>query len=165
MTRCYMTPVYSFVLASMFVTVQAGVVPGHWEMVETLQHEAPVVVVLRSGERLEGRLGSLEPEALLLAVEGGKTTPIPKESIQQITLVRQVEDKPWNGAAIGALCGVAAFVAIHALAYPEEPAPTHAQDGILFPLAGGGGFAIGYMLDKSRKGSAIEERTVYQAVP
>lgn len=166
MKRFYMLITVSTFLTAFFLApAQAGVIPGQWEMVQSLEKETPVAVILRSGDRLEGKIRGLEPEALFLDVGRNETTPIPRQSVQRISVMRQVDDKPWNGAAIGALCGVAAFVAIHALAYSEEPAPTHAQDALLFPLAGGGGFAVGYLLDKSRKGSATEERTVYQAMP
>jgi len=87
-------------------SLSAGVVPGRWEKVETLEDGYPIIVTLKGWERLKGTFHGLSDEALLLVKDSGKELGLPKADVLKV----ESQDKPnsdslMNGPMWGAILG------------------------------------------------------------
>ena len=101
--RNYETVAMVLILVGLLsVSAQAQVIPGRWEKIEALVGEPPIIVDLKSGDRLEGQFGGLSASGLFLRT-GSAQAAIPRVEIQQIT--SRESDPLTNGALIGAGVG------------------------------------------------------------
>ena len=65
--RNYRTVAIVLILVGLLsVPAQAQVIPGRWEKIEALGVGPPIIVDLKSGDRLEGKFAALSPSELSL---------------------------------------------------------------------------------------------------
>jgi hypothetical protein len=137
---------------------RGGVIPGSQEKLEALPAGSPLVVTLKSGERLEGAFKAVGPALLTLTDRAGMEFSIPMAQVEKIT-ARGTRDRLTNGVAIGAGIGLGAALAILAAA--------GSQDGYVLPsakvaaplLLSGVGGVVGALVDRAHKG----EQVLYRA--
>lgn len=129
---------------------RAEVIPGSWERVEVLRRGSPLVVTLKSGDRLEGGFKALASGVLALTDSAGKEFSIPRSEVRRI-VAQASRDKLTNGALIGAGIGLGAALAILAI--------VGSADGYVLPSAKWGaplllssvGSLIGTLVDRAHK--------------
>lgn len=97
---------------------RAGVVAGSWDTIEALRPDARLVVTLKHGERLEGGFKALGPAVLVLTDSGGREVRVSRSDVGKI--VAPTRDDLTNGALIGAGVGLAAALAVLAIAGSGE---------------------------------------------
>jgi hypothetical protein len=128
----------------------AGVIPGRWERVHGLRLGSPLVVTLKTGNRLEGAFKALALGALILTDAAGKEFSVPRSEVG--TIVALVRDDLANGALIGAGIGLGAALAVLAI--------VASRDGYVLPsakwgaplLLSGIGSLVGILVDRARNG-------------
>jgi hypothetical protein len=133
---------------------QSGVIPGSREKVEALQPGSPLVVTLKSGERLEGAFKAVGPAVLALTDRAGKEFSIPMPEVDRI-VTPATNDSLTNGVAIGAGVGLGAALAILAA--------VGSQDGYVLPsakvgaplLLSGVGALVGAFVDRAHKSDQV----------
>lgn len=113
---------------------------GMWASVKKLPLGAEVVVRLKDGAKLKGRLSGFSDAGLTLE---RKRQSVSVEREQVLQVYRRVPKSPALHTLVGAAVGFGAFAAGHAAAFPDEPAPTHAADGPLILLSAGVGALVG----------------------
>lgn len=86
-------------------SAQAGVIPGRWEKVDGLADQSPVIVTLKQGERIEGRINAKTPESITLLVDRRGELILQKQAIRTVTSLEKRPDSTRNGALIGAGIG------------------------------------------------------------
>ena len=91
----------------------AGVIRGSWERIQGLQSGSPLIVTLKTGDRLEGAFKALSPGALTLTNRAGKEFSVPRSEVG--TIRTQVRDDLANGALIGAGIGFGAALSVLAI--------------------------------------------------
>ena len=78
------TQVFVLLLAGLLAQpVTAGVIPGRWEKVSTLEMTSPITAELKNGDRIRGQFRRLSPSALELRSRAGWAV-IPKSDIRTI---------------------------------------------------------------------------------
>jgi hypothetical protein len=125
-----------------------GVIPGSWERVQGLRSGSPLIVTLKTGDRLKGAFKALAPGALTLTDSAGKEFSVPRSEVETITA--QVKDDVANGALIGAGIGVGAALAVLA--------SVGSRDGYVLPsakwgaplLLSGIGSLVGILVDRAQ---------------
>jgi len=75
----------SFLIILISSSIQASVVPGRWEKLESLPPGRELEVRLNSKERLEGQLLEVEVEELVLNREEDGELRLPKSQIVKVT--------------------------------------------------------------------------------
>ena len=76
------TQVFILLLAGLLAQpVTAGVIPGRWEKVSTLEMTSPITAELKNGDRIRGQFRRLSPSALELRSRAGRAV-IPKSDIR-----------------------------------------------------------------------------------
>jgi hypothetical protein len=135
-------------------SLSAGVVPGHWDKVETLERGSQIIVFLQQGDRLECALRDHTEEYLVVVTEEGRDLKLPKKTIEKITGPQVIEDSKsdgtWIGAGIGFGVGFGGMVAWE----KSKTASGYslAEENLGWALAGGaigavGGALIGRAID------------------
>jgi hypothetical protein len=127
----------------------AGVSPGSWEMTQGLRSGSPLIVTLKTGDRLEGAFKALTLEALILTDAAGKEISVPRSEVE--TIVARVNDDLANGALIGAGIGFGAALGVLTIA--------GSRDGSVLPsakwgaplLLSGIGSLVGILVDRAQK--------------
>ena len=138
---------------------QAGVIPGRWEKVSTLEMASPITAELKNGDRIRGQFRRLSPSALELRSRAGQAM-IPKSDIRTITTPSK--DGLGNGAGIGAAIGAGLALGAFSLAVRTRGG----LDGDTWPflmiggIGAGIGAGIGTAADAATKGEPI---VVYKA--
>ena len=135
--RNYRTVAIVLILVGLLsVSAQAQVIPGRWEKIEALGVGPPIIVDLKSGDRLEGKFAALFPSELSLR-NGSAQAAIPRADIRRITT--REPDPLTNGILIGAGIGGGIAGAIGPLSNDWHPGSR-----VLMALMGAGiGAAIG----------------------
>ena len=150
------TAVMVLILVGMLsVPAQAQVIPGRWEKIEALMGEPPIIVNLKSGDRLEGQFGGLSASGIFLRTRSAQAA-IPRVEIQQIT-TRQ-HDRRWNTTLIGAGIGAG----IGGIVIARRPP---ASDPIALVATGAVaiGAGIGALVAYTADALIMEEVVLYQA--
>ena len=154
------TQVFILLLAGLLAQpVTAGVIPGRWEKVSTLEMTSPITAELKNGDRIRGQFRRLSPSALELRSRAGRAV-IPKSDIRTITTPSK--DGLGNGAGIGAAIGAGLALGAFSLAVRTRGG----LDGDTWPflMIGGIGASIGAGIgaaaDAATKGEPI---VVYKA--
>jgi hypothetical protein len=93
---------------------RAPVIPGTWDRVEALRPGSPLVVTLKSGDRIEGAFKALRLEMLDLTDPAGTELSVRRSEVGRI-VARGARDNLTNGALSGAGIGLAAALAILAV--------------------------------------------------
>jgi hypothetical protein len=139
-------------------TPRAAVIPGDWEHVAAQQLRSPLIVFLKSGDRVDGRFKALEPAVLALIDSNGGEVAVARSDVASIK-GRGARDAVTNGALIGAGIGVGAALAILAMAGSGDGyVLPSAKWGAPLLLSGAGGI-VGSLVDRGHTG----ERLLYVA--
>lgn len=134
--------------------VTAGVIPGRWEKVSTLEMASPITAELKNGDRIRAQFLRLSPSALELRSRAGRAV-IPKSDIRTITVPSK--DGLGNGAGIGAAIGAGLalgtfFVAVRTVSGLDgDTGPYLVMGGI----GAGIGASIGAAADAATQGEPI----------
>jgi len=160
------------IVASLIMLVLAAaqlrgqVLPGRWEKVERLQPGTAIIVLLKTGDRLEGAFKSVSQEAVDLTEGSAQERRIPRSLVRSIETFSKAPDRLRNGALIGMLIGAAGGIAgMVAYARAKTNGPVYwGEDGAGYlvgaVLVGGGiGAATGAIVDASIK----HHEMLYQA--
>ena len=176
------------VLLSLFATtislvtlLQGGTIPGRWEKVEALAVQQPIVVSLKSGERIEGLFRGVTSEHILLAMAAENELKIARSNVQRISRREEDGDSNLNGTLLGlaaglALGGVAVGTESHAsfVSTPgQQPAAVgrvHVESGgtrsnpaLIVAGAGALGAIIGLLIDSSEKDAESRYQIIYES--
>ncbi len=144
------------------VPVRAEVIPGRWEKLEQQRQNLPLIITLRSGERLKATYQGTTLDALLLRPFGGGETQIPKTDVLRIETV--VGDGVGDGVLWGA--GIAfGVVALGAVISCAGGGPCEGSEGAAGQVAVGGppAAAIGALLGLVIDGVHKKREVLYQA--
>lgn len=136
------------------VGLMAAVVPGRWEKVDSQPPSTGLMLILKSGERINCFFKSSDPETLTVVDPVAGERRIPKSEVRKVESIQVVPDSVVNGILIGFGIGAGGYLAIHA---PLADLQEHD-----FPAAlaiGGIGALIGLLADK-----AVERPTVLYTV-
>lgn len=133
---------------------RTGVIPGAWDRVDAVQPGSPLVVTLKSGDRIEGAFKALRPGMLALTDPAGRETSVPRSEVGKI-VARGVKDRLRNGALTGAGVGLGAALAVLAV--------VGSRDGYVLPSARWGaplllssvGGVVGALVDRAHKGDEL----------
>jgi hypothetical protein len=152
------------IVASLILLILAAaplrgqVPPGRWEKVERLQIETPIIIRLKTGDRLEGTFKSVSQESLVIVEGSSRERMIPKTIVQKIETSAKFPDRLRNGALIGMAVGAAGGIgSMVAFAHAKTNGPVYwGEDGggylVAAALVGGGiGAATGAIVDASIK--------------
>lgn len=127
---------------------RAKVIPGNWERVEALKRGSPLVVTLKTGDRISGAFRALRSEALALTDPAGSPLSVARLEIGKI-MAPGSRDNLTNGVLIGAGVGLGAAVTILAI--------VGSADGYVLPSAKRGaplllssvGGVVGALIDRA----------------
>ena len=154
------TQVFVLLLAGLLAQpVTAGVIPGRWEKVSTLEMTSPITAELKNGDRIRGQFRRLSPSALELRSRAGRAV-IPKSEIRTITTPSK--DGLGNGAGIGAAIGAGLALGTFILAVRTRGGLDGDTQSLLVMggMGAGIGAGIGAAADAATKGDPI---VVYKA--
>jgi hypothetical protein len=129
--------------------VRRGVTPGSWQRVEALQPGSLLLVVLTTGDHVDGAFKALRPEMVVLTDPCGSELNVPRSEIRKI-VARGARDNLTNGVLTGAGIGLGAAVAILTV--------VGSGDGYVLPSAKWGaplllssiGGVVGALIDRAR---------------
>ena len=133
---------------------RAGVIPSAWEQVEALRPGSPLLITLKSGDRIDGAFEALRPETLALTDPAGTELSVPRSEVLKI-VARGARDSLSNGALTGAAIGLGAAVAILAV--------IASGDGYVLPSAKWGaplllssvGGVVGAVIDRAHRSQQL----------
>ena len=137
-------------------SLRAGVIPGRWEKVRTLEKGYAVKVKLESGERIRASYLGLTEKGLILKRDSGEELEVAKSAVVTITSQERISnDGLGNGAIIGAGVGLGVALAMLGVAASKEgEVLSSAKWGA--PLLGiGVGLGAGLAIDASLKGKEV----------
>ncbi len=146
-------PILEILALAFLVTtsLQAQVVPGHWEKVEAQKQGTELTLILHSGEQVYGLLEEVTHDTVIVIEEGGGQRSITKLSVHQVETTRI--DSTRNGTLIGLGIGGAAgsisgvwFIS----GFSDFPTASEYLGAALIcgGIGAGIGAAIGYGFDK-----------------
>lgn len=143
------------------VPLRAEVIPGRWEKLEQQRRHLPLIITLRSGDRLEATYHGATGEAVLLRTLQGAEMRVSKADVVRVETV--VGDSVRNGVLWGAATGfVVPFLTVVLGCWVSEECKgeNDAVLGAAWGLAGAGvGAATGLMIDGAQK----KREVLYQA--
>ena len=138
--------IYFFVFAN-FTLIQADVVPGRWEKVDSQVAGTPLVFILKSGERIGGVFKKSEADSLTVAEAGVSERRILKADIGRVESSQRVTSVK-HDTLVGMVCGfapAAVFGVLIGRAFENTTAGV-----VLFGGIGAGiGAAVGYAVGKA----------------
>ena len=135
------TQILSLILGGLIAQpVQAEVIPGRWEKVSAMEMASPIVVELKSGDRIKGQFRGLSASDLELLSPAGWAV-IPKSDIRTIT--SPSKDGLGDGAKIGAGIGAGIVVGAVGIAAMAQNKGDAASAPMLMLILGGGAAGIG----------------------
>ena len=147
-------------------SLQAGVIPGRWEKVETLGQGAEIIITMKSGDRLEGAFRHPDAEALFVVEVNGSERQIPKREVAKVVRPLVKGDSSWDGAAIGAAIGYGGGWAWLA-AMKSGGGDWALSDAfeVFGPIGAAAGLGIGFAIDRTHKSHKRHKGTevLYQA--
>lgn len=129
--------------------------PASWARVTGVPSGADVMVVLETGEKRRLRFGSATADSVRLLEAGGREQSIPRATIREI-IRRGVGDSSTDGFILGAVVGAVAAVLPTAVMLGLDDSDRGrglgSSVGIAAAAGGGIGAAIGWSIDRLRKG-------------
>ncbi len=141
------------ILLVLTTSLQAQVIPGRWEKLDSQPAGKQIIVTLKAGDRLECALKESEADDLIVVTLTRSELKIAKSEVRKV----ETEDGIRNGVLIGAAVGFAGPVIV---TFASGVDRTEVPLGFAIGVIGAGvGAAVGYPLDKKRKGT----RVLYQA--
>ena len=147
--RTFIMALAIFALASN--TLQADVIPGRWEIVDSLESGTPITVRLKEGDRIECSLKAVDSEALELIDATGQVITIPKSAVKQIFGPAKEKDSNLNGTLWGLAIGGAGGAILGAATKKKLDAGASAGSytAVLAMIGAGLGARTGYTVDYS----------------
>ena len=138
-----------FMLASS--TLQAEVIPGRWEIVDSLESGTPITVRLKEGDRIECSLKTVNSEALELIDATDQVIIIPKSAVKQILGPGKEKDSNLNGTLWGLALGGAGGAVLGAATKKtlDAGASAGSYTAVLAMIGAGLGALTGYTVDYS----------------
>jgi hypothetical protein len=132
----------------------ALIYPVSWGDVHRLDAGAKVTVVLHSGERRNFRFGSVSHDNLQLLTAAGNQEVLAKSQVERI-LLRDVDDTPFDGMAVGSAVGAAVTVGFTVMLAASCVGGCDAAEGlpIAFGFGAGLGAGVGWTVDKLHSGT------------
>ena len=142
---------------SSYAIAQQSVAPGDWSAVQEVAPGDELVINLKNGKSLKGKLSSVTSDELIVTRKN-KIENIQRGSIAQIYRVKRKAEKG-KYAAIGAAIGAGAGLGI-GLAQNSPPV----DDGEIYPivatpLGAGIGAAVGFLFGAAKRKRVL----IYQA--
>ena len=131
-----------------------------WARVDALSRGARLLVTLSTGEEREYVFERSTPRDVTLVTPQGSTDVLPKSLVIRVVRRHAHGDALENGVTIGALLGAGAVLGATVIAAKscgsgcEGPESYKPLVG-LGTLAAAGGAAIGYLVDRQRKGIEV----------
>lgn len=123
--------------------------PGGWTCLEPLRPGLPLVITLKSGDRVEGAFSDLRAGILLLTDPVGGEFSVPRSEVRIVAVT--ASDDLSNGVLIGAGIGLGAALAIlTGLGSGDGYVLPSAKVGVPLLLSSVGG-VIGALIDRARK--------------
>jgi len=105
-----------------FASARAGVVPGRWDKVQAEKPGTEMIVILTSGDEIQGMYQEVGSQELRITVDGAQRA-LPKSGIARITTAERRTGPLWNGPLIGAIIG-GSLAAIGIAAYERLDSET-----------------------------------------
>ncbi len=134
-------------------SLQAQVIPGRWEKLNRQPTGKQIIVTLKAGDRLECAFKESGADDLTVVTSTGSELKVAKSEVRKV----EKEDDIRNGVLIGAAVGFAGPVIVTLASGVDR---TEVPLGFAIGVIGAGvGAAVGYLLDKKRKGTEV----LYQA--
>ena len=148
-----------FMLASS--TLQAEVIPGRWEIVDSLESGTPITVRLKEGDRIECSLKTVNSEALELIDATDQVITIPKSAVDKILGQAKEKDSNLNGTLWGLAIGGAGGAVLGAATKQKLDAGSSASSytAVLAMIGAGIGALTGYTVDYSLKSRPVIYRS------
>ena len=147
-----MAYILSIILFLSAVCPHPGVVPGRWEKLQAQGPQQEIIVILESGERIEGKLTALEADHLTVSTPSGTRSTLLKSAVRTVLGQKTAHGPVLNGILIGAAAGAGggALMALH-------------EDFIYstIPIGAGLGALVGWAIDIMIK----EREVLYRAPP
>ena len=132
-----------------FGAVNAGVVPGRWDKLETIQPGTELRLETKSAGLLIGFYEGVLPDAVRFTVDG-RSQVLPKTDILKI--YRTKKDSNLNGTLIGLLAGLGVGFS---MSYKNDAEATAILHLITVPVGLGAGATVGYLVDRSVHGKEV----------
>lgn len=107
-TKSFFTVLAALLLVT--VPVQAGAIPGRWELVDSLESGTPIIIRLKAGERMECSFRESSQKAITYIDDSGNERTVPKNEIQKIESSEKTGDSLKNGIGYGALIGAGSAI-------------------------------------------------------
>jgi uncharacterized protein YcfJ len=139
----------------------AGVIPGRWEKVDSLREGEDIVVVMKSGERIEGDFQSADVDSITVKPIREKDRRIVKAEVTQVEREGVKQDGALDGAAIGAGAGAGLGILFASVVGEENSEYRHGAQVLGVILGAAVGFGVGYGVDSMRGKPVL----LYQAAP
>jgi hypothetical protein len=126
-------------------SVNAGVIPGRWEKVESLEEGYPIIVTLKGWERIKGAFDGLDRESLLIKKNNQQKLDLPKTAVIKVeSQERTNNDSLINGPMWGAILG--GGLSALGMALNDDVLPPDEIAGVI-ALSAGLGAGIGFVGD------------------
>ena len=91
-------------------SLQAAVIPGRWEKVDSLIEGTGIIVKMDGGDRIEGEFFSSDAQSITIQTFEQVERDLPKAGVKKIqTIEKTGHNKIWDGALIGAGIGAGAM--------------------------------------------------------
>lgn len=135
--------------------VRAEVVPGRWEKLDSSYPGKPIIVTLKAGDRIEGTFNSSGLDYLAVLTQGGTELRVPKSQVREVISGEKYDDGTRDGTLIGLVAGFAGGAAFGGAL--SERVDLIAKFTIPFfgGVGAGVGALLGYVADKSHKGTEV----------
>ena len=161
-TRSFVSVITLLLLLTTFL--QAGVIPGRWEKLDSQPPGKEIIVTLNSGDRMEYTFKSSGPDDLTVTDPSGIERRVPKSEVQTIVSAEKTGDSLLNGLLIGLGIGAASGALVTRISCgPSGYDPECATlAGVVFVTAGSvSGAVTGALIDRSISKSKL----IYQRRP
>jgi len=137
--------------------LQAEVIPGRWEIVDSLESGTPITIRLKEGDRIECSLKTVNSEALELIDATGQIFTIPKSAVKQILGPGKEKDSNLDGTLWGLALGGAGGAILGAATKKSLDAGASAASyvGAVALIGAGIGALTGYSVDYSLKSRPV----------
>ena len=149
----------SFILFVLTTSLQAQVIPGRWEKLDSQPVGKQIIVTLKAGDRMECAFKESGADDLTVITSTGSELTIAKSEVREIESQERIKDSLNNGALIGMGIGLGVVVALLAVAASGEgEVLASAKWGV--PLLDiGAGLGVGMAIDASQQRTEV----LYQA--
>ena len=138
-TQSFVSVITLLLLLTTFL--QAGVIPGRWEKLDSQPPGKEIIVTLNSGDRMEYTFKSSGPDDLTVTDPSGTERKVPKSEVQTIDSVEKTGDSLLNGTLIGA--GVGGAISLFPLIYTMIRSDTDVGAGTMAFVGATIGFGAG----------------------